>query len=157
MPPTLESAPPPPPAAPTTTIVDARGGPGFLIRALWFVFIGWWLSFFVMTAAALANITIIGIPLGLWLMNRVPQVVTLKLDRTRYTTVVDSGGSATVTVSNVPQRPFWQRALWYLLVGWWLTTILLYVAWVLCLTIILIPVAFPIFSATGKLLTLKRG
>jgi uncharacterized membrane protein YccF (DUF307 family) len=123
---------------------------------LWFLFIGWWLSLVVITLAAIANLTVIGIPLGLWLMNRVPQVVTLKLDKTQYTTTTDSGGSTVITVTNVPQRPFWQRAVWYLLVGWWLTTIMLYVAWTFCLTLILMPLAFPMFSATGKLLTLKR-
>lgn len=140
----------------TTTIVDTRGGPNLLIRILWFLFIGWWLSLVVITLAAIANLTVIGIPLGLWLMNRVPQVVTLKLDKTQYTTTTDSGGSTVITVTNVPQRPFWQRAVWYLLVGWWLTTIMLYVAWTFCLTLILMPLAFPMFSATGKLLTLKR-
>lgn len=142
---------------PSTTVVDTRGGPNILIRLLWFVFVGWWASLIVISLAALANLTIIGIPLGLWLMNRVPQVVTLKLDRVSYTAVTGTDGHTVVTVSSVAQRPIWQRALWYLLVGWWLTTIMLYVAWAFCLTVILMPVAFPMFSATGKLLTLKRG
>lgn len=144
-------------SASATAVIDTRGGPNILIRILWFICIGWWASFIVITLAAVANLTIVGIPLGLWLMNRVPQVVTLKLDRVTYTATTGADGSTVVTVSNVPQRPFWQRALWYLLVGWWLTTIMLYVAWAFCLTLILMPMAFPMFSATGKLLTLKRG
>jgi uncharacterized membrane protein YccF (DUF307 family) len=144
-------------SATETTFVDTRRSPNLLIRLLWFLFIGWWASFIVITLAALVNLTVIGIPLGFWLVNRVPQTATLKLDRARHTASAGADGSTVVTVSNVPQRPFWQRALWYLLVGWWLTFIALYLAWALCLTIIGMPLAFPIFSATGKLLTLKRG
>ncbi len=143
--------------SPTTTVVDTRGGPNMLIRIIWFLLIGWWLSFFWISLAAFANLTIIGIPLGIWMMNRVPQVVTLKMDRTRFVTATDTDGNTIVTISNVAQRPFWQRALWYLLVGWWLTTLILYVAWFLCVLIVTIPLAFPMFGAAGKLLTLKRG
>ncbi len=142
---------------PTTTVVDTRSGPGFLIRALWFVFIGWWASFLLINLAVVVSFTVIGIPLAIWLMNRIPQVVTLKLDKTRTTTTLGADGSTHVTISGIPQRPFWQRALWYLLVGWWATTASLYLAWLLSITIIGMPLAFPIFSATGKILTLKRG
>lgn len=141
----------------TTNISDIRGGPGIFVRILWFLFVGWWLSFAWITLSTAVNLTIIGIPLGLWMANRVPQVATLKFDSTRYTAEHDGNGNTKLTISNVPQRPFWQRALWYLLVGWWFTTVWLYLAWLLCVTIILIPVAFPMFSATGKLLTLRRG
>jgi uncharacterized membrane protein YccF (DUF307 family) len=144
-------------AEPTVTVADKRGGPNLLIRALWFVFVGWWLSFSVISLAGLATITVIGIPLGLWLANRIPQVATLKLDRTRFIATAHADGAATISISGVPQRPFWQRALWFALVGWWLTYLWLYLAWALCITIILMPVAFPMFSAAGKLLTLKRG
>ena len=144
-------------AVATTTIVDSRQGPHIILRILWFLLVGWWLSFFWITLTAFVNLTIIGIPLGLWMSNRIPQVVTLKFDRTRYVSERDADGNVTLTIANVAQRPFWQRAVWYLLVGWWLTTLWLYLAWICCVTIILLPVAFPMFSAVGKLLTLKRG
>lgn len=144
------------PAA-THTIVDTRGGPNILIRILWFLFVGWWLSFFVVTLAAFVNCTIIGIPLGIWLMNRIPQVVTLKMDRAVTTHTVYADGSTATTLANVPQHRFLLRAIWFLLVGWWLATAWLYLAWFLCLLIITIPVAFPMFSLAGKILTLKRG
>ncbi len=154
---------PPPPSAmpprpsPLVTVVDHRGGPNLFLRILWFIFFGWWLSFFVISLASLAIVTIIGIPLGIWLTNRIPQTVTLKFDRARLTTTAHADGSAMVTMSNIPQRSFWIRALWFLLIGWWLTTLWLYFAWALCVTILLMPIAFPMFSTSGKLLTLKRG
>lgn len=119
--------------------------------------VGWWLSFVTITLITLLNLTIIGIPLALWLANRIPQVATLKLDRSYHVATLDSDGRVAVTVTRPSQRPFWQRALWYILVGWWLTTIALYVAWILSISILGLPLAFPIFSAAGKLLTLKRG
>jgi uncharacterized membrane protein YccF (DUF307 family) len=27
-----------------TIVITDRGGPGFLVRIVWYVFIGWWLS-----------------------------------------------------------------------------------------------------------------
>ncbi len=144
------------PTAAATVVVDNRRGPSLLFRILWFVVIGWWLSFFVVSLAAIANLTIIGIPLAIWLINRIPQAATLKFDGSHVVaSTVD--GVTTVTISNVSQRPFWQRALWYLLVGWWLTALALYAAWLLCIVVVGMPLAFPIFSAAGKLLTLKRG
>lgn len=144
-------------AATSTMVVDTRTGPSFLIRALWFVLVGWWLSFLFITLIALVNLTIIGIPLGLWLANRIPQVVTLKFDRARHTTSIGADGQTTTTIADIPQRPFWQRALWYVFIGSWLTIFALYFAWLLSITIIGLPLAFAIFSSVGKLLTLKRG
>lgn len=139
-----------------TVVIDSRHGANLLLRIVWFVLIGWWLSFFVVSLAVIANLTIVGIPLGIWLINRIPQAATLKFDRSHVAaSTVDA--VTTVTISDVPQRPFWQRTLWYILVGWWLTALALYVAWLLCVIVIGMPLAFPIFSGAGKLLTLKRG
>lgn len=138
------------------TVIIKDDGPSLVWRILWFVVIGWWLSFFVVTSAVLASWTIIGIPFGIWLINRIPQAATLKFDR-RHVVATTVGDVTTISVWKAEQRPFWQRALWYLLVGWWLTAIALYVAWLLCLSVIGIPLAFPIFGAAGKILTLKRG
>ena len=58
--------------ATTTTVIDQRGGTPFVIRVLWFLIAGWWLSFFWISLAALANLTIIGIPLGLANFKMIP-------------------------------------------------------------------------------------
>ena len=50
-------------------------GPGCLIRILYFIFVGLWLGGIVTVLAWVLNITIIGLPLGLYLLNRLPQVV----------------------------------------------------------------------------------
>ena len=56
--------------------------PNLLIRALWFVVVGWWLSLLVTLGASLLQLTIIGIPAAVWGINRIPQVTTLKSSRT---------------------------------------------------------------------------
>lgn len=49
-----------------------------LIRALYFVFIGIWFSLIWVTVAYLFCLTIIGLPLGFWMFDLTPTVVTLK-------------------------------------------------------------------------------
>ena len=75
----------PPPIAPSasgaTDTVYARG-PGLLVRAIWWIFIGWWASGIAVAIAWIALITIIGIPLGIWIINRLPSILTLR-PRTR--------------------------------------------------------------------------
>jgi uncharacterized membrane protein YccF (DUF307 family) len=48
-----------------------------LIRLLYFVVIGWWLSLLWMIASYFLMVTIIGIPLGLMMVNRLPYVFSL--------------------------------------------------------------------------------
>ena len=48
-----------------------------LLRAFWFFVLGWSLGFMVITAGYLLAVTVIGIPLGIYLLNRVPLVMTL--------------------------------------------------------------------------------
>lgn len=49
----------------------------FVLRVLWFFFLGWTLGSLLIGLGYLASITIIGIPLGIYLLNRVPMVMTL--------------------------------------------------------------------------------
>lgn len=50
----------------------------WIVRALYFVFIGWWWSALVIGLAYFFALTIIGLPLAFWLFDRVPGAVTLK-------------------------------------------------------------------------------
>jgi uncharacterized membrane protein YccF (DUF307 family) len=51
----------------------------FLLRAIYFICIGFWFSLiWMLTAWAVAGITLgLGLPLAFWMFDRVPQVTTL--------------------------------------------------------------------------------
>ena len=64
----------------TTTFTERRGlrQYPFLLRALYFIFVGWWLCGLWMGVAWAISVTIIGLPVGIWMFNRVPAVTTLR-------------------------------------------------------------------------------
>ena len=91
------------PASRPSPIRDRRGEPGFLIRAVWFIFIGWWLSAAAITVAYFLCAIIIGIPLAFMIFNQLPLILTLRPRSTDFT-----GASP-------EQHPLWIRAVWFLL------------------------------------------
>ena len=137
-----------------TVVVMESPQPNILIRALWFIVVGWWLSGLLTFFAVLLQLTIIGIPVAVYIVNRIPQATTLKSSRT----VEVSEGDSVVRVgfSDREQRSWWIRAIYYLLVGWWAVTVWLVVAWAAGLTIVLLPLSFWMYGATGKVQTLRR-
>lgn len=102
------------------------------------------------------NVTIIGLPLGLWVLNRIPMVMTLR--PMRRTLTVDRGGdgSEVVRVSDQPQAAFLVRAVWFLLIGWWLSGLWAGAAYVAAVTIIGLPIAFWMFDRLPAVTTLFR-
>ena len=48
-----------------------------VVRALWFVFVGSWLSLTWMTVATVFAISIIGLPITYWMVNKLPFVLSL--------------------------------------------------------------------------------
>ena len=96
---------PPPPAAPY------KEGPGLLVRFLWWLFIGWWLSAWVITIAWISLVTIIGIPLGIWLINRLPTVLTLRPRTRAWVLGQDDLGRTVVASAGRPQPAWWLRGI----------------------------------------------
>ncbi|MCS6848728.1 MAG: YccF domain-containing protein [Anaerolineae bacterium] len=131
-------------------VYEQTNRPGCLLQILWFVFIGWWLGAIWVAVAWLLCLTIIGLPLGAAMLNNVPQVMAL---RGRRLVQVSPDGS----VSNAPQINFFIRAIYFLLIGWWLSAIWMVVAYALCLTIIGLPLGFWMFDLVPTLVTLKRA
>ena len=77
------------PAPPPTYVAYAPPPRSMLLRAIWFIFIGWWLSGVAITVAYLFCVTIIGLPVGFWIFNRLPLI----LDAPRAHRDDDDGGS----------------------------------------------------------------
>lgn len=143
---------------PSTVVVHPRDrGPGCLIRILYFIFVGLWLGGIVTVIAWALNLTIIGLPLGLWLLNRLPQLMTLKpAPAEGRVTVVD--GRVVYRESSLPAHPFLLRALYFLLIGWWFSLLWLILAWLLTgLSLGLgLPLAFWMFDQVPAVTTLAR-
>jgi len=155
-PPVPVSQPGPVPPRPPI-VVETKTGPGLLVRAVWFIFVGWWLSGIVSAVAWLAMITIIGLPLGIWLINRIPSVITLR-PRTTYAYAFDDGMGGVRYSAGTPieQVPWWVRGLWFLIVGWWASAILMAIAWGLLLLIITIPVGLLLYNRVPFVASLYR-
>lgn len=135
-----------------STIIVQERGPNLLIRALYFIFFGLWFSGIWATIAWVLCVTIIGLPLGLWMLNRLPQVTTLQPQRSDL--VVTATGEA--YRRDIPQYPFIVRALYFLLIGWWFSALWLALAWALCTVIIGLPLGFWMFNRVPAIITLAR-
>ncbi len=152
---TMQAPQPAPAIAPTVVLADQAAGPGCVARALYFVFIGWWFSEIWILLAWFFNATILGLPLGLMMINRLPQVTTLRAPR-KQTQVAVVGNTVLVTQGGVEQYPFLMRAIYFLLVGWWLSLLWAEFAWALCVIVIGMPLAFWMFDRVPVVTTLAR-
>ncbi|MCL6542818.1 MAG: YccF domain-containing protein [Roseiflexus sp.] len=132
-------------------VIEQRSGPNLLIRALYFIVFGLWFSSIWAAIAWVLCVTVIGLPLGLWMLNRLPQVVTLAPQRSDL--IIASGRAYR---ADVPQRPFLLRAVWFVLIGWWLSALWLALAWALCASVIGMVVAFWMFDRVPAIITLAR-
>jgi len=117
-----------------------------LVRALWFVLVGWWLTPLVVNVAWLLNATIILLPLGIKLINLVPTALTLREPRS----VVDADSTGT------GQSSLLVRAVYFVLVGWWLSWLWANVAAFFAVTIIGLPVALWMFNRLPYVTSLYR-
>jgi uncharacterized membrane protein YccF (DUF307 family) len=116
-----------------------------LVRALWFVVVGWWATPLVVNVAWVLNATVILLPLGIKLINLVPTVLSLREPR-----------SVTEPDAGVGQRSLVVRAVWYVLVGWWLSWIWANVAAFLAVTVVGLPVAYWMFNRLPFVTSLYR-
>lgn len=114
-----------------------------LVRALWFVFVGWWASFLVVNVAWLLMVTIVGIPFGIWLINRVPFVQSLK--RREIVEDEDAGGHSLLV-----------RGVYFVLVGWWAGFIWGNLAIVISNTIVGIPIGYVMLNWLPYVTSLSR-
>ncbi|NOZ27331.1 MAG: YccF domain-containing protein [Chloroflexi bacterium] len=137
-------------------LVREEGGLPWIVRALWFLFFGWELTGVWILVAWFLNLTIIGLPLGLWMLDRVPQVLTLK-PRSGVVIAEIRGGGVWVRSGELRQRSWLVRLPYFLLVGWWLSLAWAAVAWLLCASIIGLPVGIWMLHRLPAVTTLWRG
>lgn len=126
----------------------------FLVRVIWFFVLGWELTGLWVLVAWALNASIIGLPLGLWMIDRVPQVLTLKARPGLVVTDMKSGRSEFLPVSGVP---FLIRAAYFVLFGWWFSLIWATLAWLLCATIIGLPLGVMMLNGLPTVTTLASS
>ena len=56
---------------------SGRGQRSLAVRAVYFVFIGWWLSLLWANVASFLALTVVGLPVTIWMLNRLPYVTSL--------------------------------------------------------------------------------
>jgi uncharacterized membrane protein YccF (DUF307 family) len=154
---------PPPPATNVTVnvagprlIYQDQTGPSLLVRALWFLFLGWYLGFVWILLASALNATIIGLPLGVMMFNALPKVMTLRPRNVRMQVTANPDGTYTMTRVHLEQRPFWARAMYFLLIGWWFSVAWALTAYLIGLLIVTLPISFWMFDRVPALTTLAR-
>jgi uncharacterized membrane protein YccF (DUF307 family) len=142
----------------STPVYVPDPGPGCLVRGLYFIFIGSWLGLIWILIAWFFNLTIIGLPLGLAMINRIPQVMTLR--PIRLQTVVEvRNGAPVVHQTPLEQYPFLLRALYFIVIGFWFSLVWMLLAWIFTgLTLgLLLPLAFWMFDRVPAITTLARS
>ncbi|HLI71933.1 MAG TPA: hypothetical protein VKV19_19445 [Ktedonobacteraceae bacterium] len=148
--------------------VNARQGANGCVRAIYFVFVGWWLGFWCLEIGFLLCMLIFTLPLGLMILNRLPQIMTLKPSaqavqtKVNVTSAVGAAGvtnavSVDVSVTAVQQRPILIRAIYYIFVGWWVGYIWASLAYFMCLTILGLPLGIVMLNYLPVVLTLRRN
>lgn len=137
----------------TTKVTEPVKEIPFLIRAIWFFVLGWELTGVWILVAWALNATILGLPLGLWMIDRVPQVLTLKARRGRY--LVDGGSGSRFIPGKQP--PFLLRTVYFFLFGWWFSLIWAAIAWILCATIIGLPLGVIMLNGLPAVTTLRKS
>ena len=116
-----------------------------LVRALWFVFVGWWVTPIVVNTAWLLNVTVVLLPVGIKLINLVPTVLTLA--EPRSLSEPDSArGQPSLVV----------RAVYFVLVGWWLSLLWSNAASFLAVTVVGLPIAIWMLNRLPYVTSLYR-
>ncbi len=127
----------------------------FVVRAIYFLLIGWWLTWLWINAAWVLIASVIGLPVGLWMLNRVPQVLTLR-PMAVEASVQGRGPNAGVHTRSVRQPGWLLRLIYFLLIGWWVSLLWANVAWALCASIIGLPLGVIMFDYLPTVTTLMR-
>jgi uncharacterized membrane protein YccF (DUF307 family) len=139
-----------------TSATERKSGPNIVIRFLWWLFIGWWASGIVVILAWISLITIIGIPLGIYLINQLPTILTLRPRTRTWNLGEDADGNVVMSDANRSQIAWPIRGIWFVVVGWWASWFWMVLAWLIQLTVIGLPLAILLFNRTPFIASLYR-
>jgi uncharacterized membrane protein YccF (DUF307 family) len=129
----------------------ADDSPSLVVRAIWFVAVGWWLTGVLLSVAWALNVTIVGLPVGIKLINMVPKALTLKSAEKSDVDRVEIGGSSGGSPGLLV------RGAYFVFVGWWASLLWMGVAYLLCLSVLGLPVGIVMFNKLPKVVSLYEG
>lgn len=123
--------------------------PNILLRAAWFLLVGWWLTPVVLFVAWLLHVPVVTIPLGVKFVNQVPRVLSLKSPE-------EVDGLRDPDAEPRSQYPLLVRAVWFVFVGSWLSLAWVVVASLFAVTVVGLPVAVWLLNRLPFVLSLYR-
>jgi uncharacterized membrane protein YccF (DUF307 family) len=159
----------PPMMSTNVNVQIGSNGPGMLVRILYFLFVGWWVGLFWLNIGFALCALIVTLPLGLIMLNRLPQVITLKpvsqQTSVNVSTVAMQPGmgpalyqqNINISVNPVQQYNFFIRALYYIFIGCWVGYLWAMLAYLCCCTLVLLPVGVMMFDRLPMVLTLRKN
>lgn len=122
--------------------------PSLVVRGIWFIAVGWWLTGILLTVAWVLNLSIIGLPIGIKIINKIPKALTLKEPSSSDINRIEVGKST----GNSPNLIV--RGVYFILIGWWASAIWTGIAYLLCLTVIGLPAGVKMFNYLPKVVSL---
>jgi uncharacterized membrane protein YccF (DUF307 family) len=90
------------------------------------------------------------------MLNALPRVIALRNPPQHVSVTTTAEGRLVSREAGLPQVNILLRAVYFVLVGWWLSALWMEVAYALCLTIIGLPIGFWMFDRVPALVSLKR-
>lgn len=126
-----------------------------ILRLCWFYLVGLWLGGLWLGAAWICCVTVIGLPLGVWMINRAPAIFTLKESGTWQE--ISVGGRTAYYFDEMEQPNFLIRMIYFFLIGWWLSGIWISVSLSLAATFIGMPLSFWMINRLPFVVSLHRG
>lgn len=121
----------------------------FPLRLAYLGLIGWWLSLAWMLIAWAAAVSVVGLPLSQWMLNRLPQVLLAQPLRGNYGEIITWEPGAL-------QLPWPWRLAYVLLIGWWVGLLWTLMAWALCVTILGLPFGILALNQLPSVTTLRK-
>ncbi|HEU0163447.1 MAG TPA: hypothetical protein VFQ54_00305 [Thermomicrobiales bacterium] len=140
---------------PNILITTQRQQVPFFLRFLWFIVVGWWLSGLFIFLGYFFSFTVIGLPVGFWFLNRVPQAQTLRMRNTEFQ-MHQKDGYMHFKEGRTVQLPWYYRAI-YFPFGLVLGAVWLGAAWVISLPIITLPLSVWMIDRAPTIISLQRN
>jgi uncharacterized membrane protein YccF (DUF307 family) len=140
----------------SNVVIEKNKNPGCLIQILWFALVGVWLGEIWIAVAWFLMVTIIGIPIAVKMLNKLPKVIALREEPVEVLVTKQQNGQLTAREIDRPQVNIILRAIYFVLIGWWMSALWMEAAYAVCLTIIGLPLGFWMFDRVPAVVSLKR-